>query len=96
MCGCLLGALPTRDMACDLGMCPDRVSLESNWQHSGLQACAQSTELQQPGTVAHFVIGVFVFLEWNPVSSLNILEIKPLSEILFANIFSHTVGSLFI
>ena len=30
------------------------------------------------------------------MSSLYILEIKPLSEISLANIFSHTVGSLFI
>ena len=28
------------------------------------------------------------------MSSLCILEIKPLSEVSFANIFSHTVGSL--
>ena len=30
------------------------------------------------------------------MNSLYILEIKPLSEISLANIFSHTVGSLFI
>ena len=30
------------------------------------------------------------------MSSLYILEIKPLFEVSFANIFSHTVGSLFI
>ena len=30
------------------------------------------------------------------MSSLHILEIKPLSEISFANIFSHKVGSPFI
>ena len=30
------------------------------------------------------------------MSSLYILEIKPLSDISLANIFSHTVGSLFI
>ena len=40
---------------------------------------------------AHFLIGLFVFLEWSRVSSLYILGIKPLSEISFANIFSHTV-----
>ena len=38
---------------------------------------------------------LFVFLEWSPVSSLYILEIRPLSEISLANMFSHTVGSLF-
>ena len=42
------------------------------------------------------LIGLFVFLEWSPVSSLYILEIRPLSEVSFANMFSHTVGSLFI
>ena len=30
------------------------------------------------------------------MSSLYILEIKPLSKVSFANTFSHTVGSLFI
>ena len=34
--------------------------------------------------------------EWSPVSSLYILEIKPLSDVSLANMFSHTVGSLFI
>ena len=47
-------------------------------------------------SVAHFLIGVFVFLEWSQVSSLNILEIKPLSEVSLASMFSCTVGSLFI
>ena len=45
---------------------------------------------------AHFLIGFFVFLEWSCVSSLYILEIKPLSEVSLANMFSHIVGSLFI
>ena len=45
---------------------------------------------------AHFLIGLHVFLEWSHVSSLYIFEIKPLSEISLANMFSHMVGSLFI
>ena len=45
---------------------------------------------------AHFLIGLFVFLEWSHVSSLYILEIRPLSEVSLANMFSHTVRSLFI
>ena len=45
---------------------------------------------------AHFLIGLFVFLEWSHVSSLYILENKPLSEVSLANMFSHTVGSLLI
>ena len=43
-----------------------------------------------------FLTGCFVFLEWSRVSSLYILEIKPLSEVSLANIFSQTVGSLYI
>ena len=45
---------------------------------------------------AHFLIGLFVFLEWSHVSSLYILEIKPLSKVSLANMFFHMVGSLFI
>ena len=45
---------------------------------------------------AHFLIGLFVFLEWSHVSSLYILEIKLLSEVSLANMFSHIVCSLFI
>ena len=33
---------------------------------------------------------------WSCVSSLYILEIKPLSDVSLANMFSHVVGSLFI
>ena len=47
-------------------------------------------------TFAHFLIGLFVLLDWSHVSSLYILEIKPLSEVSLTNIFSHIVGSLFI
>ena len=45
---------------------------------------------------AHFLIGLFVFLEWSHVSSLYILDIKPLSEVSLANIFFNMIGSLFI
>ena len=45
---------------------------------------------------AHFLFVLFVFLEWSHVSSLYILEIKPLSEVSLANMFSHMGGSLFI
>ena len=45
---------------------------------------------------AHFLIGLFFFLEWSHVSSLYILEIRPLSEVSLANMLSHNVGSLFI
>ena len=43
-----------------------------------------------------FLTGLFVFLEWSSVSSLYILEIKLLSEVSFASIFSQMIGSLFI
>ena len=43
-----------------------------------------------------FLIELLVFLEWSHVSSLYILEIKPLSEESLANMFSYMVGSLFI
>ena len=39
---------------------------------------------------AHFLIGLFVFLEWSHVSSLYILEIKPLSEVSLANVFPNS------
>ena len=39
---------------------------------------------------------IFAFVVCTCVSSLYILEIKPLSEVSLANIFSHTVSSLFI
>ena len=45
-------------------------------------------------SLAHFLNGLFVFLEWSRVSSLYILEIIPLSEISLANMFSDTIGSL--
>ena len=43
---------------------------------------------------AHFLIGLFGFLSC--MSCLYILDINPLSDITFANIFSHSVGCLFI
>ena len=45
---------------------------------------------------AQFLTGLFVFLVWNHVRSLYILDINPLSEASLANIFSHTDVSFFI
>ena len=41
-----------------------------------------------------FLIGLFVFLEWSHVSSLYILEIRSLSDVSLANMFSYTIGFL--
>ena len=41
---------------------------------------------------AHFLIGLFVFLVLSWMSSLYILEIKPLSDVSWANMFSHTIS----
>ena len=45
---------------------------------------------------AHFLIRFFVFLLLSYMSCLYILEIKPLSVASFANIFSQSIGCLFI
>ena len=45
---------------------------------------------------AHFLIGLFAFLLLSCMSCLCILDINPLSVASFANIFSHSVGCLFI
>ena len=58
--------------------------------------CMSSLEKCLFKAFARFLIALLLFLEWSRVSSLYILEIKPLSEVSLANMFSHTLGSLFI
>ena len=50
--------------------------------------CMSSLEKCLFKSFAHFLIG-FVSLEWSRVSSLYILEIKPLSKVSLANTFSY-------
>ena len=52
------------------------------------------SSLEKFRSFAHFLIGLSVFLECSHVSSFYILEIKPLSEVSLANMFSHMVGFL--
>ena len=46
-------------------------------------------------SLAHFLIGLFVFLVLSCMSCLYIFEVNPSSVVSFAIIFSHSEGCLF-
>ena len=62
---------------------------------SGLSVCPPWRR-NFSGPLSIFSIGLFFSLVLGCMCALFILEIKPLSEVSLANMFSHTVGSLLI
>jgi len=61
-----------------------------------LAICISSLEKNICSEICQFLIKLFVFWQLSYMNSLYILDIRSLSDIYFANIFSHSVGCFFI
>ena len=86
-------ASPTGDLACNPGMCPDWESNQRPLVHR--LALNPLSYTNQVCPFLNWIVCCFL-LVLSCMYSLYILDINPLSDIPFANIFSHSVCCLFV